>query len=102
VTAACRVFHGARGSRIGTTSNAPPRRLRNGVHAAPSLSGEEALDLDDDGVWVVDPRKVACPGKSNEAKVRMRRDESLALLREEGRRGPARVRLGARFACRAA
>jgi hypothetical protein len=87
VTAACSVFQRARGSRIGT-SNAPPRRLSNGVHAAPSLSGEEALDLDDDGVSVVDPRKVACPGKSNEAKVRIGRDESLTLLREEGRRGP--------------
>ena len=51
--------------------------LRGSVHAAPSLTREEALDLDDDGVWVVDPRKVACPGKSNEANVRIRRDESL-------------------------
>ena len=34
-----------------------------------------------DGVWVVDPRKVACPGKPNEAKVRIRRGERLTLLR---------------------
>jgi hypothetical protein len=55
-------------------------RLSRGVYAAPVLSREEALDLDDDGVCVVDPRDVPYPGNPNEAKVRVRRDERLTLL----------------------
>src|SRR5436309_13120756 len=46
---------------------------------------EETLDFGYDGLWVVEPRIVACRGNSHEAKVRIRRDESLTLLgRSEG------------------
>jgi hypothetical protein len=43
------------------------------------------LDLGDDALWVVEPRKVPCPGNPNEAKVRIRRHESLTLHRRSER-----------------
>ena len=39
------------------------------------------LDLGYDALWVVEPRKVPCPGNPKEAKARIRLDESLTLLR---------------------
>jgi hypothetical protein len=45
------------------------------------LGGEKSLDLGYDGLWVVEPCVVACPGKSNEAKVRIRRRDDLSVRR---------------------
>ena len=60
-------------------------RQRCHVSFGSSLSCEELLDLGYDGFWVVDPGVVACSGDSDEAEVRVGRDESFTLLgRSEG------------------